>query len=100
MRLLYGCLALVKQCGLRKVIGKFFRLGAYLVLNIISLQFGRNCDKTLRCTGLKWATASQRIWFISHAPAWDSLAMQAVALIVMHLSQRRVDGQFMKVGTP
>ncbi len=47
--------------------------------------------------GLERTAAAERIGLVRHAPAIDGLAMHAIALVVVHLRDRRVDGDLVEV---
>ena len=66
-----------------------------LVISCLARGYGH---EALRTTGLKRATACQRVWFIRHPSPMDGLAMHAIALIVVHLGHRCVDRDLMKIG--
>src|SRR6185295_17606221 len=75
------------------VIGELLRLATHLVF---LYRLGER-DEALG-TGLEGAAAAQRIGLVGYAAAWDRLTMQPVALIVVHLGERRVDRYLVEVG--
>ena len=99
MCLLDRGLAFVKKAGLREVIRKLFRLGAYLVLGGVGFEPSRHRHKPLRRTGLEGATTPQRVGLVGHTAPRDGLAVHAVTLVVVHRRQGRVDRQLVKIGT-
>ena len=76
------------------MLGKLFGVAAHLVF--VHRRGKRHKPGGAR---LKRASSSQRIGLIRHATPMHGLAMQAVALVVVHGCQGGVDGDFVKVGT-
>ena len=98
MGLLHWGLAVEKQLRLGVVVGKFLGLGPHLGLLFFGPKFLGYGHKALRTTGLKRAAATQGVGLVGDAPAWDGLAVHAVALVVVDRCERRVDGEFVEVG--
>src|SRR6185369_15934374 len=93
--LLLACsLALPEQRCLVVVLGKFLRLAAHFVLFRL-LREGR---ESLHA-GLERTAATQRVRLVRDAPAGNCLTMHAVALVVVDLRDRRVDGDLVEIGT-
>ena len=79
--------------------GESFRFAAYLVDRRIVRCDRRRKRHEAVLTRLERAPAAERIGLVGHAAARNRLAMQAVALVVVHRCQRRVDGNFVKICT-
>ena len=94
MRFFHLGLAVEKQLCLDVMLSKFFRLAAHLVF-----VHRRRKRHESRGSRLKRATSGQGIRFVRNTAAMKCLAMHAVALIVLHSRDWRVDGDFMKVGS-
>src|SRR6185436_1096743 len=94
--LLHGGLAVPEQRRLRVVIGETLGLAADLV--IVLLTRFRKRHEAGR-SGLERTAATQRIGLVRDPAAMDRLTMHAVALVVVNLRDRRVDGNLVEVGT-
>src|SRR5207245_1319778 len=83
VRLLRRGLAVVEQAGLRVVVGELPGLATQLVRG----HRLRERHEALR-PGLERAAASERVRFVGNATAVQRLAMQPVALVVVHRGDR------------
>src|SRR5450830_129364 len=88
-------LALPEQARLRIVVGEQGRLAAYLVLH----HRLREAGEARHLPALERTTAAQRVRFVRHAAAVDGLAVHAIALVVVHLRDGRVDRDLVEVRT-
>ena len=94
VRLLVRGLAVPEERGLRVVVGELLRLAAHLVAGD---RLRESCVKPAR-PRLERAAAAERVGLVGHAAAVDRLAMDAVALVVVRLRERRVDRDLVEVG--
>ena len=85
-------LALEEQTRLGEVVGELLGLAAHLVFH----HRLRERDEAAHA-GLERAAAAERVRLVGDAAARDRLAMQAVALVVVHLRDRRVDRDLVEV---
>ena len=79
------------------MVGKLLGLAAHLGLFLLCLQTRRNGDKALPGARLERAAARQRVGLIAHPTPGNGLPVQAVALVVVHRCNGRIDRDFMKV---
>ncbi len=92
MGLLVPRLALPEQARLAVVLGEQLGLAAHFTAFDV---FGIRVE-TARA-GLEGAAAGQRIGLVVDAAAVDGLAVEAVALVVVHLRHRRIDRDLVEV---
>jgi hypothetical protein len=95
MPLLDVALAVPEQRRLVVVLGELLRLPPQLVF----LHWLREGHEAGAPTCLEGTAPAQRVGLVGHAPAWDGLPMQAVALVVVHLRHGGVDGNLVEVGS-
>ena len=75
------------------MLGEVLGLAAHLVV----LDIGSRNDVKPCAAGLERAAAGERVGLVGDAAAMDRLAMHAVALVVVHLRDRRVDRNLVEV---
>ncbi len=85
-------LAVTEQRRLRVVVGELLRLAAHLV---VFDRLGKRHEALH--AGLERTAAAERVRLVGHAAARDRLAVHAVALVVVHLRDRRVDRNLVEV---
>src|SRR5688500_8587911 len=71
-----------------------FRLTAHFV---VPNRFREG--RRTRSTRLERTTAPERIWLIRNAAAIDRLSVHSIALVIVHLRNRRIDRDLVKVRT-
>ena len=87
-------LAVEEERGLRVVFRELFRLAAQLI------AFDRLGKRyKAQFSGLKWTPSAQRVRLVGDTASWDRLAMEPVALIVVHLRYGSVDRDLVKIRT-
>src|SRR5687768_9072265 len=92
MRLLDGCLAIVEECCLSVVVGEALGLASHLI----------GCDgfpkrREARDTSLERTPTPEGVGLVGDLAPIDALTVHAVALVVVHLRDRRVDRYFVEV---
>jgi hypothetical protein len=79
------------------VVGELLRLRAHLAFLVARLLARRDRDEALGRAGLERAAAGERVRLVGDAAAVNGLAVHAVALVVVHLRDRRVDRDLVEV---
>ena len=92
MVLFDGGLTVKEKRRLRVMVRELFGLAAQLV---VVHWFGKR--RKAQLAGLERTSTAERVRLVSDATAGDRLPLYAIALIVVDLSDRGVDRQFMKV---
>ena len=93
VRLFHRRLAVPEQRCLRVMVREPLRIAAYLVPGHGLAKGGET-----GCARLERAAAAEGIRLIGNAAPVDGLTVHAIALVVMNLRDRRIDGDFVKIG--